>query len=66
MLCYDGRLRKGSLASQFFLLSSTTTSSATGGYVVVPERLSRNGKPTSGNELFNGNEDKLGTFLNFI
>ena len=50
MLCYDGYLRNGSLATHFILLSSTATSSATGGHVVVPERLSKNEEPTIGNE----------------
>ena len=50
MLCYDGQLRNGSVATHFLLLSSTVTSSATGGYVAVPERPSRNEEPTSGNE----------------
>ena len=50
MLCYDGQLRNGSVATHFILLSITAASSATGVYVVVPERPSRNEEPTSGNE----------------
>ena len=50
MLCYDGQLRNGSVATHFNLLSSTAASSATGGYMVVPERPSRNEEPTSRNE----------------
>ena len=50
MLCYDGQLRNGSVATHFILLSSTATISATGGYVVVLERPSRNEEPTSRNE----------------
>ena len=50
MLCYDGQLRNGSVATDFILLSSTAASSATEGYVVVPERPSRTEEPTSRNE----------------
>ena len=50
MLCHGGHLRNGSVATHFILLSSTAASSATGGYVVVPERPSRNEEPTSRNE----------------
>ena len=50
MLCYDGQLRHGSVATHFIFLSSTATSSATSGHVVVPERPSANEEPTSGNE----------------
>ena len=50
MLCYDGQLLNGSVATQFMFLSSTAASSATGEYVVVPERPSRNEEPTSENE----------------
>ena len=50
MLCYDGKLRTGSVFTHFILLSRTTTSSATGGFEVVPERPSRNEEPTSRNE----------------
>ena len=45
MLCYDGQLRNGSVATDFILLSSTATSSVTGGCVVVAERPSRNEEP---------------------
>ena len=50
MLCYDGQLRNGSVATHFIHLISTAASSATGRYVVVPERTCRNEKPTSTNE----------------
>ena len=50
MLCYNGQLRNGSVATQFILFSSTAASSAIGGYVVVPERPSRNEEATSRNE----------------
>ena len=50
MLCYDGQLRNSPVATHFILLSSTATSSAAGGYVVFPERPSRNEEPTSRNE----------------
>ena len=50
MVCYNGQLRNVSVASYFILLSSTETSSARGGYVVVPERPSRNEGPTSRKE----------------
>ena len=50
MLCYDGQLGNGSIATHFILLSRPSTSSATNGYVVVPEKPSRNGAPTSTNE----------------
>ena len=55
MLCYDGQLRNGCIATHFILLSSTAASSATGGYVVVPERPSGNGEPTCRNEEETGN-----------
>ena len=47
MLCYDGQLRNGSVATHFILFSSNATSSATGGNVVVPERPTRNEEPIS-------------------
>ena len=50
VLCYDGQLRNGSVATHFIHLSSTATRSATGGYIVVPERPSRNEELASGNE----------------
>ena len=50
MLCYDGHLPNGSVATQFILLSSTATSSATSGYVVVAEQLSGNEEPTRRSE----------------
>ena len=55
MLCYDGQLRNGSVATHFILLSSNATSSATGGCVVVPEQPSRNEDPISRNEEQNRN-----------
>ena len=55
MLCYDSDIRNDSVASQFIPLSRTGTSSATGGYVVVPERPSRNEKSTSWNDEQTGN-----------
>ena len=50
MLCYDGQIRNAFVATHLILLSCTATSSATGGYVVVPERSSKNEEPTSTNE----------------
>ena len=50
MLCYDGQLRSGSVVTRFIFFSSTATSSATGGYVIVPQRPSRNEESTSRNE----------------
>ena len=50
MLCYDGQLPNGSMATHFILLSSIATSSATGGYVAVPERSSKKEDPTSRKE----------------
>ena len=50
MLCYDGQLQNGSVATHFILPNGTATNGATGGYVVVPERPSRNEEPTSRNE----------------
>ena len=50
MLCYDGHLRNGSVATHFILLKNTAASSARGGYGVFPEKPSRNEEPTSRNE----------------
>ena len=50
MLCYDGQLRNGSVATHFILLSSTATSSGTSEYVTLQERPSRNQEPTNRNE----------------
>ena len=44
MLCCNGHLRNGSVATPFILLS------ATGGNIVVPKRLSKTEEPTSRNE----------------
>ena len=50
MLCYDGQLRNGSVATHFIPLSSTATSSGTSEYVTLQERPSRNQEPTNRNE----------------
>ena len=55
MLCYDGQIRNGSVATHFFQFSSTATSSATSEYVTILERPSRNEQPTTRNEEQTGN-----------
>ena len=49
MLNYVGQLQNGSVTTHSIPLSSTATSSTTGGYVLLPERPSRNEGPTSRN-----------------
>ena len=55
MLCYDGQLRNGSVATHFIPFRGTATSSATSEYVTVPERPRRNEEPASRNEEWTRN-----------